>query len=120
MAKGNRRGFTISVTFLYLLFSIFTMYAKIHRSGDKNIIAICDEDLIGKEFSQGKLVLNVTERFYKGDSLSEEEAYELMKDSLNLNIVGKKAIKLALKHKLITKESIIKIQGVPHAQVYQL
>ncbi|MCD4759648.1 DUF424 family protein [archaeon] len=96
------------------------MYVKIHQSKDRHVVAICDEDLIGKTFSQGKLILEITERFYKGDKLSDEETYELMKNAINLNIVGKKAIKLALKHRLITKENIIKIKSIPHAQVYQI
>jgi len=96
------------------------MYVKIHKSEGKNIIAICDEDLIGKNFSEGKFVLNITERFYKGEKLSPEEVLELMKDALSLNIVGENSINLALKNKIIEKESIIKIQGIPHAQRYSL
>lgn len=96
------------------------MYLKIHKSGDRHVVAVCDEDLIGKKFTQGKLVLEVSERFYKGIKLSEEETYKLMKDAINLNIIGKKAINLALKNDLIDKENIIKIKNIPHAQVYQI
>lgn len=96
------------------------MFAKIHKSGDRNIIAICDEDLIGKKFAEKNLILDITERFYKGEKLNPEQVLELMKDSLNLNIVGEESINIALKNNIIEKESIIKIQGIPHAQVYQL
>ena len=96
------------------------MYTKIHKSGDRNIIAICDEELIGKTFSEGNLILDITERFYKGEKLTPDETLELMKGALNLNIVGKESISLALKNKIIEKENIIKIQKIPHAQVYQL
>jgi uncharacterized protein len=96
------------------------MYAKIHKSGDRNIIAICDESLIGKKFSEGNLILDITERFYKGEVLTGDQTLELMKDALNLNIVGEKSIALALKNGIIEKDSVIKINGVPHAQVYQL
>ena len=96
------------------------MYVKIHKSGDRHVVAVCDEDLIGKKFETEKLILEVSERFYKGEKLSDEEAYEVMKDSLNLNIVGEKAIELALKNEIIEKENIVKIKNIPHAQVYQL
>ncbi len=96
------------------------MYIKIHVSGDRHVLAVCDEDLIGKSFSQGKLILEVTERFYKGEKVSDEEAYNLMKDAININIVGKNAIELALKNDIIAKENIIKIKNIPHAQVYQI
>ncbi len=96
------------------------MFVKIHKSNDRNIVAICDEDLIGKEISEGDLNLNITERFYKGEKLPEEEIIEIMKNSVNLNIVGKKSIKLALDNNIIEKDSIIEIKKIPHAQVYQL
>jgi len=96
------------------------MYVKIHKSGDRHVVAICDEDLIGKSFSEGKLTLNITERFYKGELLSDEEAYNIMKDAMNLNLVGKKTISLALKNNLISEGNIIKIKNIPHAQAYQL
>lgn len=96
------------------------MYVKIHKSNDRHIVAICDENLIGKEISKGDLNLNITERFYKGEKFSKEETIEKMKNSLNLNIVGKNSIKLALDNHIIEKDSIITIDGVPHAQVYNL
>ena len=96
------------------------MYVKIHKSKDRHVVAVCDEDLIGKKFETKKLVLNVSERFYKGEKLSDEETYNVMKNALNLNIVGKRAIKLAIKNDIIEKENIIKIKNIPHAQVYQL
>ncbi len=96
------------------------MYVKIHKSNDRYIVAICDEDLIGKEISEGDLNLNITERFYKGDIKSDEEITKIMKESLNLNIIGNDSIKLALDNGIIEKDSIIKIGGVPHAQVFKL
>lgn len=96
------------------------MYVKIHITGDRTIIAICDEELINKTFSQGKLMLEISERFYKGEVIEDEKILELMKKSSNLNIVGKKAINLAIKNKIIDKENVVLIQNIPHAQVYEL
>ena len=96
------------------------MYVKIHKSKDRYIVAICDENLIGKEISEGDLNLNITARFYKGEKFSEEETLEKMKNFLNLNIVGKNSIKLAITAGILEEDSIIKIDGVPHAQVFKL
>lgn len=82
----------------------------------KCIISICDKDLIGKKFEEGKKQLNITERFYKGEIKTEEEITDILKNASNINIVGKESIALALKLKIIDKKEIIKIQGVPHAQ----
>lgn len=91
------------------------IYVKIHK-GSSNIVAICDGELIGKKFREGKLCLNVSEHFYKGEKKSIEEIEKMMTIADNLSIVGKKSIKIALDLKVINKDSIIVIEGVLHAQ----
>ncbi|MBU2589874.1 MAG: DUF424 family protein [Nanoarchaeota archaeon] len=87
---------------------------------NQEIVSLCDSDLIGKTLQEGELEFIITERFYKGDKLKEKEIIELLKKVSNINIVGDKAIKLALKAKVITKEGIRKIQDVPIAQMYSV
>jgi len=98
------------------------MYVKIHedKRTKRVVVAICDEDLIGKEFSEGNANLKVTERFYKGEKKSEEEVKKVLENADNLNLVGKKTVALAIKQKFVSKEFLIKIKGVPHAQVYAI
>ena len=96
------------------------MYIKIHRSGDRFVVALCDEDLINKTFEDGDLQLKVTEIFYKGEEKSEEEVIEILKTARNINIVGEKSVKLALDNNLISKDNVIKIGKVLHAQVLTL
>ena len=96
------------------------MYVKIHKSQDSIVTAICDEDLIGKKFSDEEKQLEITERFYKGEITSEEETIKIMQAATNLNLVGKKTIDLSLKNKIIDKDSIIKIKNIPHAQIFEI
>jgi uncharacterized protein len=96
------------------------MYVKTHESEARIVVAICDEDLIGKNFSEDEKQLNISERFYKGEKKSESEVVEIMKEATNLNLVGKKTIDLAIKNDIIEKESIITIKNVPHAQIFAL
>jgi hypothetical protein len=42
------------------------MYVKIHKTENKDIVAVCDEDLLGKKFEEKELILDVSEEFYKG------------------------------------------------------
>ena len=92
------------------------MYLKIHKLKDRNVVALCDKELIGKRFEQGKLQLDIIERFYKGDELPKNEIVKILKNCSNLNVVGKRSIKLALELGVISKDHIIKIKGVPHGQ----
>lgn len=85
------------------------------------VVAVCDSDLLGKRFEEGRFQLDVKESFYKGDEKSESEIIEILKDmkieDASFNIVGKKSIKAALKAGIINEEAISEIQGVEFALV---
>ena len=91
------------------------MYIKIHKTSERKIISICDEDLIGKKFEEKDLQLDISERFYKGEKASEEKILKEIKGANYLNIVGKNSINLAIKNKLILRENIIKVKNIPYA-----
>jgi len=95
------------------------MLVKIHKSY-RNVVAVCDSELIGKKFEQGRMQLHLNE-FFNGERKTAEEVFELMQDlekeDVIFNIVGEKAIKTALKAEIIEKEGIKTIQGIPFALV---
>jgi uncharacterized protein len=76
------------------------LFIKVHKSY-RNVVAICDSDLIGKHFEQEELQLDLKESFYKGEKYSEDQALKIIKDyakeDVTFNIVGKKAIEICLK-----------------------
>ena len=92
------------------------MYFKIHKSY-RDVIAICDSKLIGKNFEEGKLNLEVKENFFKGEEISEENLIELMenmsKEDAIFNIVGEESVDVAIKSGIISDENVRKIQGIP-------
>ncbi len=96
------------------------MYVKLHTLKDKKVVAICDEDLIGKKFEEKESRLEISERFYKGDKKSKEEVEEILKVAENINIVGEKSIKVALRIKAIEKEDIKNIKKIPYANIITL
>ena len=92
------------------------MWVKIHSSSRK-VVAICDENLLGKKFTEGIKLLQITESFYKGELMSKEKTFELMKYEFNegstFNIVGKESIKVAVKAGIINKEDVSKVNNIP-------
>jgi hypothetical protein len=99
------------------------MYVNIIESY-RNIVTICDKELIGKRFEEGKKQLHVKESFYKGEKgkiLNEEETKNIiqywLKEDATFNIVGEKAVKLALNEKIIDEEGIGKIENIPYAMI---
>ncbi len=92
------------------------MLVKIHKSPNGTILAICDKELIGKKFTQGKLQLNLTSSFYKGEEILVQKILELLKRAYIVNLVGKKAISFGLKANVIDKKSVMKIKNIPICQ----
>ena len=95
-------------------------FFKIHRAY-RDIVAICDSNLIGKRFEEGKFQLDVKENFFKGEEVSEDRIIEIINDmsmeDATFNIIGKNSTNTALKTGLITEEGIKEISGIPFALV---
>ena len=87
----------------------------------RDIIAICDSNLLGKTFEEDKFQLDVKESFFKGDEKSKEETIEIIKDmakeDATFNIIGKESVQAAIEAGLISEEGTKKIQGIPFALV---
>lgn len=95
------------------------VYLKIHKAGDREVVAVCDENLVGKCFKEKNLRLEVYERFYKGKIVSKEKVIGIIKEAYTVNLVGEEAVSLGLKASIVFKENIIKIDGIPHAMSVQ-
>jgi hypothetical protein len=87
------------------------------------VLAICDQDLIEKRITdkEKKIDVKVTKHFY-GEKIIEDEAtaVRMMRCATIGNLIGKRIIALAESHGFITKENIISIGGIPHAQFVKL
>lgn len=96
------------------------MFVNIIKSY-RNVVAVCDRELIGKKFEEGKFQLDVKENFFKGKEVSEEEALEIMKnmkfEDSTFNIIGKRAVNTALKAEIITRDGVGNIADIPFALV---
>src|SRR3989338_431270 len=66
------------------------MYAKLHKTDTRTILAVCDEDILGKTFREKGLKLEVTEHFFKGDKMDETALWALIRteEPPSMNLVG--------------------------------
>lgn len=96
------------------------MFYKIHKSY-RDIVAVCDSDLIDKVFEEEEFQLYVKESFYKDKEASKEELIQVIEDMSRedaiFNFVGNESVQIALELGMIDEEGIKKIQGVPFAMV---
>ena len=93
---------------------------KIHKRGNDLLIGACDEKLLGKKFKEGKFQIEVIKEFYEGERISTTVLKKYLKDATIANLVGEKTIKCAIELGLIDPDCIIKIKGVPHAQMVRM
>lgn len=80
-------------------------------------MAVCDEELIGKKFEEGKAQLDVRENFYKDEKITESEAVKILKqqsyEDATFNIVGEKSTQAAIEAGITSEESIARINNIP-------
>ena len=93
---------------------------KMYKQGNDLLLAACDENLIGKEFEEGKYHLEISEKFYKGEKITKEVLKKFLEESTIANLVGKETIKCAIEFGLIDPDRVIKIKGIPHAQMVKM
>jgi hypothetical protein len=90
-------------------------YVKEHRLGRESVLAVCDREILGGTFEEGELAVTVSEGFYGGDLASAEEVAAKMREAENINIMGERAVQLAIEKKLVDASCVKKIGGVTHA-----
>ncbi|HKZ94910.1 MAG TPA: DUF424 family protein [Candidatus Bathyarchaeia archaeon] len=96
------------------------VYVNVRRHGNQIILAACDCNLCGKTLRDGKIVFEVREDFYKGMKVTVEEALDLCRQSSIVNMVGKCIVRHAVKAGLVHPDAVLKINGVPHAQIVKI
>ena len=96
------------------------MLIKVHKAY-RDVVSVCDSDLIGKKFEEDINLLEVKENFYKGEEKSESDIIEILidfaKEDATFNIVGKNSVDCAVKAGLINQNGIKTVQEVPFALV---
>lgn len=97
------------------------MFLKIHSSfGAGDIVAVCDRELLNTTISHGGLSVKISEAFYGNCPASEEMVRAALKNTGNINLMGKRSVRIAIDMGIITRSGCIMIGDVPHAQVYLL
>lgn len=93
---------------------------RIHTGKEDMLLAACDEDLVGREFREGRMRLRVSGEFYMGELVTDETLAERMKSASIFNLVGERTVAVAVEQGLVDPDCIIVIDGVKHAQAVKL
>lgn len=86
----------------------------------EKVLAVCDKDLLGKVLSDEDRTFKVKEEFYGDKSISQDTLLEKASQSTIINAVGNKVVSLLVENGFFDEEKILKIDGVPHAQMVKI
>lgn len=62
----------------------------------------------------------VSEGFYKERELEEAKLKKMLHEFENINLVGNKAVGIAVEEKAVLPESVVEITGVKHVQIFKI
>ncbi len=93
---------------------------KLKKIGRNVLLAMCDAEILGKTLCEGKIVFQVKEDFYRGARVNVDEAICMIENSTIVNMVGQNIVQKAIEKGFVHPEAVIRINGVPHAQIVKL
>jgi hypothetical protein len=95
-------------------------YVNLKKIGRNVLLAICDCEVLGRTLREGKIVFHVKNEFYNGGKVSVEEAVGMIENSTIVNLVGRNCVEKAIAKGFVHPEAVLRIEGVPHAQIVKL
>ena len=92
-------------------------YVNLKKIGRNVLLAICDCEVLGRTLREGKIVFHVKDEFYNGGKVSVDEAICMIENSTIVNMVGKNCVGKAIEKGYVHPAAVLRIEGVPHAQI---
>ncbi len=84
------------------------------------LVSVCDTDVLGETFEDGAISLTVDEEFYGGDEVDESAVVDSLARAQIANIVGHRAVDVAVDAGVIDAGSVLEVDGTRHAQLVRL
>lgn len=98
------------------------IYVKVHKRQGHLCAAACDEELLGETLEEDLYCVTIKEDFFGGDLVDDEDKATgvLFQRSSSLNLFGERAVALGIESGCIDPDNVVKIKGVPHAQMFEV
>ena len=93
------------------------MYLKIYTIDREVLVAVADEECLGKEFSEGEAHLEVSKNFYGDEHADYAEVLAALHEATIANLVGRESVALAVENGFVDASDILYVEGVPHVQM---
>jgi hypothetical protein len=87
------------------------------------LVSVCDADCLGETFAHDRGELEVTESFYGGaeaEAAGAERVVASLRRATTANLVGERAVGLAVEAGLVDEDRVLELDGTRHAQLVRL
>ena len=92
--------------------------AKIHNAGSEMILAACDSDILGSVLEEGDIRIDLGSGFFGKDEVTEDEFRGMLLGATSANIVGKRAVQIAIDTECVHPDAVARISGIPYAMFF--
>jgi hypothetical protein len=96
------------------------MCLRVYRQGKEVLIAVCDYEILGKRFKEGKLQLEVSSDFYGQELATLAEVEEALARATVANFAGCRAVEHAIRLGYVERENVLCIEGIFCAQMVRM
>jgi len=97
--------------------------ARLIKNRKGNVLALCDEGILGKRYTEGKSVLDLKKHkgFYEGEGFDagNPKLKEMVSEADSMNAVGKESVRF-LEGFGYDVSAAKTIEGIPHLHVYRI
>jgi len=83
------------------------------------MLNICDADLVGRTIKKEGFSLNISKSYFANRFVEKDEAEELLKKYVIINLVGKETISLSINLGIGSLKGVKEIEGVPFLLVFK-
>ena len=83
------------------------------------LVNICDEELVGKTFKEGKLEVHLSREFYSGEVVGKGEALRLIRTCTIVSLAGERSVSLAVESEVGSPNAVREIDDVPFLMIYK-
>ena len=94
---------------------------NVHETPNGKLIAVCDEELLGRRFSEGNKELDLDRYadFYRGEAEDEDVFADGLdpEDFYTVNAIGERATGVFIKKGIVKKSQVDSVQGIPFVYI---
>lgn len=90
---------------------------KVHKYGTNVVVALCDENLLGKELDAGGFKLVISSEFYGGERVPLNRLWEYLDGATVVNAFGDLVVSELVKRMPAVELAAVRIGGVLHVQL---